>query len=48
MPVLSHIIEGEEELCATATAAGSREKVAVYVRRANQDPGAAGGDPYPH
>lgn len=49
MPVLSHISEGEEELRAAATAAavGSREEVAVYIRRADQDPGAAGGDAHP-
>lgn len=50
MPILSHITEGEEELCATAAAAAvtsSREEVAVYIRRADQDPGAAGGDTHP-
>lgn len=48
MPVLSRFIEGEEELCATsAGAAGGREKVAVYIGRAGQDPGAAGRDAHP-
>lgn len=49
VPVLSHVVEGEEELCAAAAAAvaGSGEEVAVYVRRAGQDPGAAGGDTHP-
>lgn len=47
MPVISYIIEGEEVLCAAAAVAGGREEVAVYIRRAGQDPGAAGGDTHP-
>ncbi len=47
VPFLSHVIEKEKELCVTAAVAGSREEVAVYIRRADQDPGAAGGDPHP-
>lgn len=42
-----HIIEREEELCATAAVAGSREEVAVHIRRADQAPGASGGDTHP-
>lgn len=45
MSVLSNIIKREEEFCAAA--AGSREEVAIYIRRVGHDPGAAGGDPHP-
>lgn len=44
MLVLSCISEEEEELCAAAAITGSRAKVAVYIGRARQGPGADGRD----
>lgn len=47
MLCLSHIIEEEEKLRATAAITSSREEVEVHTGWAGQDPGAPGRGPHP-